>query len=218
MTIADRVKEKRIELGLTQAQLASLVGISQQSLQKIEDGKTQNPRKIVALSKALECDIEWLESGEYTELKESIPRYKSEKVKPLQANQIQARPVITHDQAANWPTFNVDTEQTKWMYTEYSESDKSFWLKVVGDHMTSPSGSSVPEGYFIFVEPSLTPQNGDLIVAKMLQSNEITFKKFVLDAGRVYLKPLNPLYHAIEATKDIQVIGVVKEARALLKV
>ncbi|MEP3351322.1 MAG: S24 family peptidase [Marinomonas sp.] len=218
MTLSDRVKQKRIELGLTQTQLANLVGISQQSLQKIEDGKTQNPRKIVALSKALECEPEWLESGQYTELKESIPYYKSERSKPLQPNQIQARPIITHDQAANWPKLNIDVEQTKWMHTEYSESDKSFWLKVVGDHMTSPSGLSVPEGYFIFIETSLSPQNGDLVIAKMLQNNEITFKKFVIDAGRVYLKPLNPLYHAIEATKDIQVIGVVKEARTLLKV
>ncbi|WOD07129.1 S24 family peptidase [Marinomonas sp. GJ51-6] len=113
---------------------------------------------------------------------------------------------------------NIDVEQTKWMHTEYSESDKSFWLKVVGDHMTSPSGLSVPEGYFIFIETSLSPQNGDLVIAKMLQNNEIIFKKYVIDAGRVYLKPLNPLYHAIEATKDIQVIGVVREARTLLKV
>ncbi|WOD07130.1 helix-turn-helix transcriptional regulator [Marinomonas sp. GJ51-6] len=67
MTLSDRVKQKRIELGLTQTQLANLVGISQQSLQKIEDGKTQNPRKIVALSKVLECEPEWLESGQYTE-------------------------------------------------------------------------------------------------------------------------------------------------------
>ncbi|MEP0073614.1 MAG: S24 family peptidase [Marinomonas sp.] len=104
------------------------------------------------------------------------------------------------------------------MLTEYSESDKSFWLKVIGDHMTSPSGLSVPEGYFIFIESNLAPQNGDLVIAKILQSNEITFKKFVVDTGKVYLKPLNPLYHTIEATEDIHVVGVVKEARTLLKV
>ncbi|MEP0073613.1 MAG: helix-turn-helix domain-containing protein [Marinomonas sp.] len=101
MTLSDRVKQKRIEFGLTQTQLANLVGISQQSLPKIEDGKTQKSRKIVALSNALECKPEWLESGQRTELKESIPYYQIKRAGCLQTNQIQARSIITYDQAPN---------------------------------------------------------------------------------------------------------------------
>ncbi|MDU2881518.1 MAG: helix-turn-helix transcriptional regulator, partial [Enterobacter sp.] len=37
MSLADRVKQKRIELGLTQAEAAEMAGIRQQSWQSIED-------------------------------------------------------------------------------------------------------------------------------------------------------------------------------------
>jgi DNA-binding XRE family transcriptional regulator len=56
MSLADRVKQKRIELGLTQEQAAEKAGIRQQSWASIEDGKTKKPRNIVGISKALRCD------------------------------------------------------------------------------------------------------------------------------------------------------------------
>ena len=41
MSLAERVKQKRIELGLTQEQAAEKAGIRQQSWASIEDGKTK---------------------------------------------------------------------------------------------------------------------------------------------------------------------------------
>ena len=63
MNISNRIKKQRALLGLTQSQAAARAGISQQSLQKIEDGKTKSPRSIIELAKALECDAEWLLNG-----------------------------------------------------------------------------------------------------------------------------------------------------------
>ncbi|EJD6614106.1 MULTISPECIES: helix-turn-helix transcriptional regulator [Providencia] len=62
-TISQRVKSRRGELNLTQAQLAELVGIKQQSIQAIESGATKRPRFIFELSKALKCSAVWLQSG-----------------------------------------------------------------------------------------------------------------------------------------------------------
>ncbi|KGA59321.1 MULTISPECIES: helix-turn-helix domain-containing protein [Proteus] len=62
-TISQRVKAKRCELEMTQSQLAELVGIKQQSIQRIESGNTKRPRFILELSKALNCDPQWLQSG-----------------------------------------------------------------------------------------------------------------------------------------------------------
>ena len=53
MDIAKRVKERRTALGLTQYQLADLVGTAQTSIQKIERGDTKNPRNIEALARLL---------------------------------------------------------------------------------------------------------------------------------------------------------------------
>ena len=63
MSLADRVKQKRIELGLTQTEAAEKAGIRQQSWQSIEDGKTLKPRNIIGIAKALKCDADWLMNG-----------------------------------------------------------------------------------------------------------------------------------------------------------
>jgi len=47
MSLADRVKQRRNELNMTQVQAAEVAGIRQQSWQSIEDGKTLKPRNIV---------------------------------------------------------------------------------------------------------------------------------------------------------------------------
>ncbi|MDE1493209.1 helix-turn-helix transcriptional regulator [Xenorhabdus bovienii] len=62
-TISERLKARRYELNMTQTQLAQLVGMKQQSVQRIEAGLTRNPRFILELSRALNCDPEWLQYG-----------------------------------------------------------------------------------------------------------------------------------------------------------
>lgn len=214
MTIAERVKQKRTDLRLTQAELAKRIGISQQSLQKIEDGRTQNPRKLLNLAKALQCDAEWLLLGAASEVRENTSSYtnSSSTLQPLETH---LRPVITTPQAAQWPNTELDKEKFDWIETPASTSKSAFWLNVVGDSMMSPSGLSVPEGYLILVEPSLTAKSGDLIIAKVVDSKDVTFKKLVIDAGRTYLTPLNPNYRPIEVPSDLAIIGVVTQARIL---
>ncbi|MFG6025305.1 helix-turn-helix domain-containing protein, partial [Salmonella enterica subsp. enterica serovar Montevideo] len=43
-TISQRLKQKRTELKMTQAQLAEKAGMKQQSIQQIESGETKRPR------------------------------------------------------------------------------------------------------------------------------------------------------------------------------
>lgn len=62
-TLSDRLKQKRIELNLTQTQLAELSGTNQQTVQQVESGKTKRPRYIVELAQALNCDPLWLLYG-----------------------------------------------------------------------------------------------------------------------------------------------------------
>lgn len=63
-TLSDRLKQKRTELKLTQAQLAEMAGTKQQSIQQIESGLTKRPRFLVELSVALKCDPLWLIYGD----------------------------------------------------------------------------------------------------------------------------------------------------------
>ncbi|HED1241121.1 TPA: helix-turn-helix transcriptional regulator [Citrobacter freundii] len=63
-TISQRIKQKREELNLSQAQLAERAGMKQQSLQAIEAGTTKRPRFLFELASALQCDPKWLLYGE----------------------------------------------------------------------------------------------------------------------------------------------------------
>lgn len=65
MSLAERVKERREALGITQTELAEKVGIKQQSIASIENGETKNPRKIFELATALKCSMQWLKTGEH---------------------------------------------------------------------------------------------------------------------------------------------------------
>ncbi|QKJ88049.1 helix-turn-helix transcriptional regulator [Paramixta manurensis] len=63
MSIGIRAKNRRIELGLTQAEVAQRAKTSQQAIQQLEDGKTQRPRYLPELATALNCSIKWLTTG-----------------------------------------------------------------------------------------------------------------------------------------------------------
>lgn len=74
--IGDRIRERRIELGITQTELATRVGYgSKVSVSKIESNQRDVPReKIVAFAEALQCDISYLLEldGEPKSTKEAI--------------------------------------------------------------------------------------------------------------------------------------------------
>jgi DNA-binding XRE family transcriptional regulator len=57
---ADRVRECRIAAGLSQAELGKRIGVSQQTIQKIENGTTQNPRYVVEIALVLKKSPQYL--------------------------------------------------------------------------------------------------------------------------------------------------------------
>lgn len=62
-SLADRVKKRRADLGLTQADVVKVAGIKQPDLSKIERGDIKEPKKMLGLAKALRCNPDWLASG-----------------------------------------------------------------------------------------------------------------------------------------------------------
>ncbi|MDU3155801.1 helix-turn-helix domain-containing protein [Hafnia paralvei] len=62
-TISERLKEKRVELKMTQTELAHRAGVKQQSIQLIEAGVTKRPRFLFEIAIALNCDPVWLQYG-----------------------------------------------------------------------------------------------------------------------------------------------------------
>ena len=63
-SLSDRIKLRRSQLNLTQAELAELVGTKQQTIQQVESGLTKRPRRLVELAEALQCEPRWLLFGD----------------------------------------------------------------------------------------------------------------------------------------------------------
>lgn len=94
--------------------------------------------------------------------------------------------------------------------TDAQVGQGSFALRVRGDSMTGPPGSrSYPDGCRIIVDPTLTPKPGMRVIVRLEGVPEATFKELAADAGRYFLRPLNPQYPIMPMPEDAQIIGVV---------
>ncbi|HDL7098249.1 TPA: helix-turn-helix transcriptional regulator [Yersinia enterocolitica] len=60
----ERIKKRRIELELTQDDLAKKSGIRQQTIQRIEAGTTARPRFLLEIADALGCEPRWIIYGD----------------------------------------------------------------------------------------------------------------------------------------------------------
>lgn len=120
-------------------------------------------------------------------------------------------PLISWVTAGNWnPAADPlqPGEAEDWLPLPKKNGKHTYALRVRGDSMTSPHGKTYPDGCIIFVDPERrSPSTGDRIIAKLEGTDEVTFKQFVSDAGRVWLKPLNPQYPLI--TEEFKVLGTI---------
>ncbi|QED86771.1 helix-turn-helix domain-containing protein [Pseudomonas savastanoi] len=132
----------------------------------------------------------------------------------VQPSRFYRYPVISWVEAGGWseavepyPAGYSDTFEI----SDYKAKGRAFWLVVRGDSMTAPAGQSIPEGMLILVDTGIEPTAGKLVIAKLPESNEATFKKLVEDAGRYFLKPLNPAYPTLAVTEECKLIGVIRQ-------
>lgn len=137
-----------------------------------------------------------------------------------QPDRLYRYPVISQVAAGAWQEAIEAYEP--WAYDTFEQADyqakgSAFWLKVSGDSMTSPVPPSIPEGHLILVDTGIEPRPGDMVVAKLVDADEATFKLLVADAGQLYLKPLNPAYRMIPIDERCRLIGVVVEAKMKLR-
>lgn len=207
-TLGQRIAFYRKAKKISQAQLAELCGWGSQSRIGNYEKDIREPSlsDLSLLSEKLGIDRALL-TGDLDPLpfKEAIP------VSNFRATY--TYPVIS------WVSAGLVNEAIQPDYIEdYVNSDinageKGFWLKVKGDSMTSNNGISFPDGMYILINPNIMIKNYDFTVAKLIESNEATFKQYVEESGIKYLKPLNSSYKMQELDSRWQIVGKVVDAR-----
>lgn len=215
----DLVKTRMKERGITQEILAEKLGKSQGAVNLWLNKKREPSLDDIAdIMKEVGLSTIILNSDRSVE-SSSIGIGNTEKIDSKNLTYKNSFPVISAVQAGLWTeaceayaSYDVD----KYLSTTERVSESSFWLRVKGDSMTSLTSPSFPEGTAVLVDPTIEPENGKFVVAKLTDENEATFKRLVIDAGKKYLKPLNRDYSMLEINGNCKIIGVVVDAKIQL--
>jgi len=199
--------------GKKKGEIASFCGVANSAVTQWITGESKSlrPENLYALAKATGFRAEWLAIGEGNE-REASESNISPSAQPTKSFRY---PVVSWVAAGAWaeavepyPTGISDTYE----FSEYDSKGPAFWLTVKGDSMTAPAGQSITEGTLILVDTEAEVAPGKLVVAKLPDSNEATFKKLVSDGGRLFLKPLNPSYPIEAVDEHCRIVGVVVQA------
>lgn len=196
--IAARIKRIREDRGLSQRALAELCGWASQSrIGNYESGaRSVSVDDAAVIAKALGITpAELLFGDDYKGTYQPGERF----------------PLISWVSAGEWceavEPYNL-SQVDEWYESDCHILGDGFWLRIQGDSMTAPTGLSVPEGMLVLFDTGKEPKNGSLVIAKITDANEATFKKLVIDGGNKYLKGLNPAYPLIPIDGNCKIIGV----------
>jgi SOS-response transcriptional repressor LexA len=212
--LADRLKIARAHAGLSQAGLAKKAGVKQPVISQLETGKSAGSSFVVSIANACGISAEWLAEGRGGMLPETSG-FDANVEAALAPAKFYEYPEIS------WVQAGAATESSVIGNIGNCENHPSdawagqhgFWLKVKGPSMTSQAGISFSEGMLILVAPGFDIESGQYVVAKISDTNEATFKQYIKDSGKGYLRPLNPIFSTIEIDEDWQIIGRVVDAK-----
>ncbi|MDH0042367.1 LexA family protein [Pseudomonas juntendi] len=211
--IGNRVAKRMHELGLSGGELARRSGVPQPTIHRILSGTSASPRQenVERIAKALGVTTEWLWKGEGGNQPPLGPTTNVE-LGPKVRGFV---PLISWVQAGAWCEMQEPLEledAEAWLPCAVSHSSATFALRVRGLSMFNPhERRSFREGDIIFVDPARDYENGSLVIVKLANSKEATFKQLVAEGERHFLKPLNPSWPdpIIELPSDATICGVV---------
>lgn len=178
--LARRVKLRRIELELTQIEVAARSGLSQTTISNIESGRNQGSGELVALARALECTPEYLDSGvNPPTLTTGEPRatYDALRIVPIVGNAVAS----TTD-----GYFEQEGEGDAHVLFQTKDSD-AYGIQVRGDSMRP----RIRPGEIIVLEPRRQCHPGDDVVVATKDGRKMVKQFLYRRSGAVALGSIN---------------------------
>lgn len=213
-------ESKKKELKITQYTIADSLGISQGAVGHYMNGR-------IALNVPVVTELARLLQVSVSEISPTLARDVSRYASAVDANVSNPRdhkptvryPVLSKVQAGAWaeacePYTLKDIDL--WLESDAHTQGDAFWLEVDGDSMTAPMGLSIPAGTYVLFDTGREAVNGSLVVAKLTDDNEATFKKLIIDGSQKYLKGLNPQWPMVPVNGNCKVLGVAIETKMRL--
>lgn len=203
MTIGDRIKERRKELGLTVDELAERLGKNRATVYRYESNDIEKlPTTVLEpLANALGVSpgylMGWEQSGDVSALMN-----KYDNIRPIQLKRFP----LLDEIACGEPIFADEDKESFVMADMDIRAD--FCLKAKGDSMIN---ARINDGDLVFIKEMPMVENGD--IAAVIIDDEATLKKvyYYPDKGKLVLYPENPAYEPFvyigEELNAIRILG-----------
>lgn len=182
MEIKDILKNRRIELGLTMADVAKQVGVSEGTVSRWESGNIANMRrsKIAALAKALRLDPNVI-MGWDDPLPSNCTPLSSLPMIPVVGKIAAGQPILAQENIIGY------------IPTDIKNPDEYFYLHIVGDNMIN---AGIEDGSDVLIRKQNCAENGQ-IVACFVNGDSATLKRFKQIGDTIVLMPENSNYEPI---------------------
>ena len=201
--IGKRLKSRRVELGMTQGDIASEIGVAVSTIQRYETGAIDKVKLpvIQAVARVLRVNPDWLIAKSEEKYWDStlpdniIPMPKMRKV-PLIGTIACGDPILASE--------NIECEVD---IPEHIHAD--FALRCKGDSMIN---ARIFDGDIVYIRQQPTVENGQ--IAAVLIGDEATLKRvyFYPESNKLVLNPENAKYEPFiyigEEISSIRVLGL----------
>lgn len=206
------LKARRLELGLTMAEVAKAIGVSEATISRYESGNIKNMRRdrIENYAKVLKVNPATLigatdesatdESENIDELSILMDRY--DNIKPIKLKRFP----LVGEIACGQPIFADEDKESYIMADMDIRAD--FCLKAKGNSMIN---ARIYDGDIVFIREMPMVENGD--IAAVIIDDEATLKKvyYYPDKNKLVLYPENPACEPFvyigEELNSIRIIG-----------
>lgn len=99
-----------------------------------------------------------------------------------------------------------------WLYCPSRHGSRAYALRVRGESMHNPSSDqSFKDGDIIFVDPDKVAINKSLVICRLDDSKQTTFKRLLIDGDSKMLEALNPSWpeRIIKVNSNATICGVI---------
>jgi len=222
-TLGERLKTCREAMKLKQGELAARAGLRNQSIiGMLEIGERKQSSHLPAIASALGVNVLWLQYGRgpmrgaeghaLNALERTVGHLANvEPGSPIRGEV----PLISWVQAGAWAGI-VDNfapgDAEEWLPCPIKHGPHTFVLRVRGESMWNPHGRpSFQDGDLIFVDPDRSAVHGSMVVVRLDDEQEATFKQLVVEGDRRYLRAANPSWpdRIVQIDGNATICGVV---------
>ena len=210
MSIGQRISKLMLDMDVSNAKLARMIGVSRPTIGNWIEGKSApTGENLTNLANALKVDPNWLMSGKESQVRLDNNVDISQRI-PFEGRPV---PVISWVAAGSFGSIETvlkDAEVDEYLPPIRECGKNGYGLVVTGISM---SPKFEPEDR-IYVNPDFQVSDlktGDLVIVSCTGDNEATFKQLIIEGTTKYLKPLNPKWdeQIIKLTEDCRLVGKV---------